>query len=71
MARLLVLGDPVASLGTETLIPDGGLVIEDATIAAAGPRESMAALDETPIEPAYTYNPAAPPAAPGSPPPPP
>jgi 5-methylthioadenosine/S-adenosylhomocysteine deaminase len=26
---------------------------------------------ETPIEPAYTYNPAAPPAAPGSPPPPP
>ena len=70
MARLLVLGDPIVSLGTETLIPDGGLVIEDATIAA-GPRESMAALDEPPIEPAYTYNPAAPPAAPGSPPPPP
>ena len=44
MARLLVLGDPVVSLGAETLIPDGGLVIEDATIVAAGPREAMAAL---------------------------
>ena len=44
MARLLVLGDPVVSLGAQTLIPDGGLVIEDATIVAAGPREAMAAL---------------------------
>ena len=44
MARLLVLGDPVVSLGTETLIPDGGLVIEDAAITAAGPREAMTAL---------------------------
>ena len=44
MARLLVLGDPVVSLGAETLIPDGGLVIEDAAIVAAGPREARAAL---------------------------
>ena len=44
MARLLVLGDPVVSLGAQTLIPDGGLVIEDRAIVAAGPREAMAAL---------------------------
>jgi 5-methylthioadenosine/S-adenosylhomocysteine deaminase len=44
MPRLLVLGDPVVSLGAETLIPDGGLVIEDAAIVAAGPREAMAAM---------------------------
>ncbi|HKA94643.1 MAG TPA: amidohydrolase family protein, partial [Streptosporangiaceae bacterium] len=44
MPRLLVLGDPVVSLGAQTLIPDGGLVIEDATIVAAGPREAMAAM---------------------------
>ena len=44
MARLLVLGDPVVSLGAETLIRDGGLVIEDTAIVAAGPREAMAAL---------------------------
>jgi len=44
MARLLVLGDPVVSLGAQTLIPDGGLVIEDRAIMAAGPREAMAAL---------------------------
>ena len=44
MPRLLVLGDPVVSLGAETLIPDGGLVIEGAAIVAAGPREAMAAM---------------------------
>src|SRR5215467_10148237 len=44
MARCLVLGDPVVSLGARTLIPDGGLVIEDATIVAAGPRARMEAL---------------------------
>jgi hypothetical protein len=36
MPRLLVLGDPVVSLGAETLIPDGGLVIEDAAIVRPG-----------------------------------
>ena len=44
MARHLVLGDPVVSLGAETLVPDGGLVIEDATVVAAGPREAAAVL---------------------------
>jgi len=44
MTRCLVLGDPVVSLGAHTLIPDGGLVVEDATIIAAGPRADMEAL---------------------------
>jgi 5-methylthioadenosine/S-adenosylhomocysteine deaminase len=44
MTRYLVLGDPVVSLGAEALIPDGGLVIEDATIVAAGPRAAMEAM---------------------------
>lgn len=44
MTRCLVLGDPVVSLGSQALIPDGGLVIEDATIVAAGPRAEMAAM---------------------------
>jgi 5-methylthioadenosine/S-adenosylhomocysteine deaminase len=44
MTRVLVLGDPVVSLGAQTLIPDGGLVIEDATIVAAGPRAQVAAM---------------------------
>ena len=44
MTRCLVLGDPVVSLGGRALIPDGALVVEDATIAAAGPREQMEAL---------------------------
>src|SRR5258708_7183161 len=38
MTRYLVLGDPVVSLGTYTLIPDGGLVVEDAIIIAVGPK---------------------------------
>jgi 5-methylthioadenosine/S-adenosylhomocysteine deaminase len=44
MPRYLVLGDPVVSLGAQTLIPDGGLVVEDGTIAAAGPRPELEAL---------------------------
>jgi 5-methylthioadenosine/S-adenosylhomocysteine deaminase len=44
MSRLLVLGDPVVSLGVQALIGDGGLVVEDATIVAVGPREQMAAM---------------------------
>lgn len=44
MTRYLVLGDPVVSLGAQTLIPDGGLVVEDATIVAAGPRTQMEAM---------------------------
>ncbi len=41
MTRLLVLGDPVVSLGEQTLIPDGALVVEDATITAVGPRAEL------------------------------
>ena len=44
MSRLLVLGDPIVVLGAQALIDDGGLVIEDATIVAAGPREQVAAM---------------------------
>lgn len=44
MTRYLVLGDPVVSLGAQTLIPDGGLVVQDATIVAAGPRAQMEAM---------------------------
>ena len=44
MTRLLVLGDPVVTLGSDVLIPDGALVVEDGTVAAAGPRERMEAL---------------------------
>ncbi len=44
MTRCLILGDPVVSLGPDTLIPDGGLVVEGATIVAAGPRAAMEAL---------------------------
>ncbi len=39
-----MLGDPVVSLGAQTLIPDGGLVIEDTAIVAAGPRAEMQAM---------------------------
>ncbi len=42
MTRYLVLGDPVVSLGTPILIPDGGLVVEDATIIAEWPAEDAA-----------------------------
>ncbi len=41
MSRWLVLGDPVVSLGEQTLIPDGALIIEDQLITAAGPREQL------------------------------
>lgn len=44
MTRYLVLGDPIVSLGAETLIADGGLVIEDSTIVAIGPRSDMEAM---------------------------
>ena len=44
MTRYLVLGDPVVSLGAHTLIADGGLVIQDATIVAVGPRPEMEAM---------------------------
>jgi 5-methylthioadenosine/S-adenosylhomocysteine deaminase len=44
VTRYLVLGDPVVSLGSQALIPDGGLVVEDATIAAAGPRAEVEAM---------------------------
>ncbi len=41
MSRLLVLGDPVVSLGGQALIADGGIVVEDTTIVAVGPREQV------------------------------
>ncbi|MGO9293100.1 MAG: hypothetical protein ACLP52_04320 [Streptosporangiaceae bacterium] len=44
MTRLLILGDPVVSLGRHALIPDGALIVQDATIVAAGPREQLARL---------------------------
>lgn len=44
MSRLLVLGDPVVSLGAQALIADGGIVVEDATIVAVGPREQVMAM---------------------------
>jgi 5-methylthioadenosine/S-adenosylhomocysteine deaminase len=42
--RLLILGDPVVSLGAQALIADGGIVVEDTTIVAVGPREQVAAM---------------------------
>ena len=35
-SRTLVLGDPIVSLGEQTLIPDGALIVEGSTIVAAG-----------------------------------
>jgi 5-methylthioadenosine/S-adenosylhomocysteine deaminase len=44
MARYLVLGDPVVCLGEQAMIGDGGVVVQDAAIVAAGPREEVSAL---------------------------
>jgi 5-methylthioadenosine/S-adenosylhomocysteine deaminase len=44
MTRYLVLGDPVVCLGAQALIPDGALVVQDATIVAAGPRAQLEAM---------------------------
>ena len=44
MARYLVLGDPVVALGADALIPDGGLIVDGATIVAAGPRAELEAM---------------------------
>jgi 5-methylthioadenosine/S-adenosylhomocysteine deaminase len=41
VTRLLILGDPVVSLGAQALISDGGIIVEDATIVAVGQREQM------------------------------
>jgi 5-methylthioadenosine/S-adenosylhomocysteine deaminase len=43
MARYLVLGDPVVCLGAQTLISDGGVLVEEGTIAAVGPRAELEA----------------------------
>src|SRR6516225_856013 len=43
MARYLVTGDPVVSLGAQTLIPDGGIVVDGGTITAVGPRAGLEA----------------------------
>ena len=42
-SRTLVLGDPIVSLGDQTLIPDGALIVEGSTIVAAGPRAELEA----------------------------
>ncbi len=42
-SRTLVLGDPIVSLGEQTLIPDGALIVEGSTIVAAGPRTELEA----------------------------
>src|SRR5215469_18373162 len=44
MTRYLVAGDPVVSLGAETLIPDGAIVVDDGVITGVGGRAEMAAL---------------------------
>src|SRR5262252_2915313 len=44
MARYLVAGDPVVSLGAETLIPDGAVVVDNGVITGVGRRAEMAAL---------------------------
>jgi 5-methylthioadenosine/S-adenosylhomocysteine deaminase len=41
MARYLVTGDPVVCLGAQTLIPDGGIVVDGGTITAVGPRVDL------------------------------
>jgi 5-methylthioadenosine/S-adenosylhomocysteine deaminase len=41
MARYLVTGDPVVCLGAQTLIPDGGIVVDGGTITAVGPRADL------------------------------
>jgi 5-methylthioadenosine/S-adenosylhomocysteine deaminase len=45
MPRYLVIGDPVVSLGTETLIPDGAVVVEDGMITAVGSRAELVARE--------------------------
>lgn len=44
MSRILILGDPVVSLGARALFAHGGVVVEDATITAVGPRAQMEAM---------------------------
>jgi cytosine/adenosine deaminase-related metal-dependent hydrolase len=39
-----VLGEPVVSLAAQAHIPDGGLVVQDAVIVAAGRRAEMEAI---------------------------
>jgi hypothetical protein len=39
-----VLGEPAVSLGAQALIPDGGLVVQDAAIVAAGWRAEIKAM---------------------------
>jgi len=41
MSRYLVIGDPVVTLGTGTLVPDGALVIEDESVVRVGPRAEL------------------------------
>src|SRR5499427_376145 len=41
MARYLVVGDPVVSLGAQALIPDGSVVVDDGVITAVGSRAEM------------------------------
>jgi 5-methylthioadenosine/S-adenosylhomocysteine deaminase len=40
-SRTLILGDPIVALGSQTLIPDGALIVEGTTIVASGPRVEL------------------------------
>ncbi len=44
MARYLVIGDPVVTLGDEAFIPDGALIVEGRSITEVGPREALEAM---------------------------
>jgi 5-methylthioadenosine/S-adenosylhomocysteine deaminase len=41
MSRYLVIGDPVVTLGTGTLVPDGALIVEDDSVVRVGPRTEL------------------------------
>ena len=42
MARTLVVGNPVVSLGADMLIADGALIVDGRTVESIGPRSSLA-----------------------------
>ena len=41
MSRYLVIGDPVVTLGSGTLVPAGALIVEDDSVVRAGPRAEL------------------------------
>jgi 5-methylthioadenosine/S-adenosylhomocysteine deaminase len=44
MTRTLVIGDPVITLGTDTMIADGALIVDGRSVAAAGPRTQLSEM---------------------------